>query len=154
MVDAKSKKTIRKRYKALEKQKEEYLQKEPKLLPMFNCLKSYYPHLMRVIENQRVSIRTNNPVELVIRHFSQRYKVMSGFKTLETARRHARLFQIVYRFTPLSNDVETKSKRGLTPLELAGYKVKHMPIYQYLTAPLLFNIEPAKTLALLQENAA
>ena len=154
VVDAKARKTIKKRYQALQKKKEKYLEKEPKLLPMFNCLQSYYPHLMRVVENQRVSIRTNNPAELVIRHFNQRYKVMSGFKSLKTARRHARLFQIVYRFTPLSDDVENKSKRGLTPLELAGYEVKHMPIYQYLTAPLLFNIDPVKNLTLLRDNAA
>lgn len=154
VVDAKARKSIRKRYQALEQQKAKYLEQEPKLLPMFTCLESYYPHLMRVVENRRVSIRTNNPAELVIRHFNQRYKVMSGFKTLETARRHARLFQIVYRFTPFSDDVEIKSNRGLSPLELAGYEVKHMPIYQYLTAPLLFNIEPEKNLSLFQDGVA
>ena len=96
--------------------------------------------------------RTNNPVELVIRHFNQRYKAMSGFKSLETARRHARLFQIVYRFTPLSNDIDDRSRRGLAPLELAGYQIRHMPIFQYLTAPLLFNIQPEKNLNLLHQH--
>ena len=154
VVDAKARKTIKKRYNALQEQKEEYLAQEPKLLSMFNCLESYYPHLMRVVESERISIRTNNPVELVIRHFNQRYKLMSGFKNLDTARRHAHLFQIVYRFTPFSNDLEDKSKRGLSPLQLAGYDIEHMPLYQYLTAPLLFNIDPAKNLAILRGCAA
>ena len=152
VVDAKARKTIRQRYQDLQRQKAHYLEQEPKLLPMFTCLESYYPHLMRVTENIRVPIRTNNPAEQVIRHFNQRYKIMSGFKTLKTARRHARLFQIVYRFTPLSNDVKIASKRGLAPLELAGYEIRHMPIYQYLTAPLLFNIEPDKNLAQLKNT--
>ena len=152
VVDAKSKKTIKKRFDALIRAKDQYLQQEPKLESMFKCLESYYPHLMRVIENKRVPIRTNNPVELVIRHFNQRYKAMSGFKSLETARRHARLFQIVYRFTPLSNDIDDRSRRGLAPLELAGYQIRHMPIFQYLTAPLLFNIQPEKNLNLLHQH--
>ena len=154
IVDAKAKKTIKKRYNRLMRNKEEYLNNEPLLSSMFSSMKNYYPHLMRVTENERVSIRTNNPAELTIRHFNQRYKLMAGFKTLETARRHAKLFQIVYRFTPLSDDVKDKNRRGLTPLELAGYKIDHMPLYQYLTAPLLFNIEPVKNLAILRENAA
>lgn len=152
VVDAQARKTIRQRYQALQRQKAHYLDQDPKLLPMFACIESYYPHLMRVTENIRVPIRTNNPAEQVIRHFNQRYKIMSGFKTLETARRHARLFQIVYRFTPLSNDAKIASKRGLAPLELAGYEIRHMPIYQYLTAPLLFNTEPDKNLAQLNKT--
>jgi hypothetical protein len=147
VVDAKARKTIKKRYDELEKLKVAYLAKEPKLEPMFKCLESYLGHLLRVVENERVSIRTNNPCELVIRHFNDRYKTMKSFKTLETARRHACLFQIVYRFTPFSEDVEYKDKKGNAPLELAGYRIKEMPIYQYLTQPLLFNIEPAKNLA-------
>lgn len=154
VVDAKARKTIRERYQALQRKKTEYLGQEPRLLPMFACLESYYPHLMRMTENCRVSIRTNNPAELVIRHFNQRYKVMGGFKSLETARRHARLFQIVYRFTPLGDDVEIASRRGRTPLELAGYEIRNMPIYRYLTAPLLFNIEPEKNLALIESGVA
>jgi len=132
IVDAKSRKTIKKRNDALQKKKEEYLTKEPKLLPMFNCLDNYWPHLLRTVENPKVSIRTNNPCEQVIRHFNQRYKVMCGFKTLDTARRHARLFQIVYRFTPFSEDAKDEKKRGYTPLELAGYHIEHMPLYKYL----------------------
>ncbi len=153
VVDAKSRKTIRKRFAELQKAKPDYLAKEPKLEPMFTCLESYLPHLLRVIENNHVPIRTNNPCELVIRHFNQRYKCIKRFKNLDTAMRHARLFQLVYHFTPLSDDVEDRYKRAKTPLELAGYKVNHMPIYQYLAKPILFNVEPAKNLSLLQANA-
>ena len=153
IVDAATRKSIKKRNWALLKKKEQYLTKEPRLLPMFNCLQNYLPHLLRTVESPKVSIRTNNPCEQVIRHFNQRYKIMSGMKTLDTARRHAHLFQIVYRFTPFSQDA-TESKRGYTPLELAGYHIEHTPLYKYLTQPLLFNTQPAKNLALLLEKVA
>jgi hypothetical protein len=79
---------------------------------------------------------------------------MDGFDTLDTARRHARLFQIVHRFTPLTDDAQYPNKRGRAPLQLAGYSIEHMPIFQYLTAPLLFNTDPAQTLAKWRSLAA
>lgn len=154
VVNANAKKTIRKRHQELLQKKEQYLAQEPKLLPMFNCLDSYIPHLLRVVENERVWISTNNACELVIRHFNQRYKLMDGFDTLDTARRHASLFQIVHRFTPLTDDAQDANKRGRAPLQLAGYRIEHMPIFQYLTAPLLFNTDPAQTLAKWRSLAA
>jgi len=153
VVDYNSKKSIGYWFEQLMKLKHDYLKREPRLLPLFTCLESYLPHLLRVIENPKVSVLTNNAAEQAIRHFNQRYKVISGFKTLETAQRHARLFQIVYRFTPFSHDAQER-KRGRTPLELAGYDVRHMPIYQYLTEPLLFNLQPAQSLALCQSRPA
>jgi transposase-like protein/transposase len=150
VVDAKARKTIRKRNQALLAEKDQYLAREPRLLPMFTCLSHYLPHLLRVLENPRVTISTNNDCERVIRNFNQRYKTMKRFKTLETARRHAQLFQLFYRFTPLSQDVENDAKRGKAPLQIAGYHIEEMPIFQYLTAPLLFNIKPAQNLASLQ----
>ena len=153
IVDYKSKKSIRYWYNELQKQKPEYLRKEPRLLPMFKCLDSYLPHLTRVIEHEKVHIHTNNAAEQVIRHFNQRYKTMSGYKSLETARRHAKLFQLTYRFTPFSRDAG-EELRGKSPAQLAGYEIESMPVFQYLTAPLLFNLKPAQSLALWKEEVA
>lgn len=153
IVDFKSKKTIRYWYDELQKLKGRYLEREPRLLPMFECLDNYLPRLLRVIENPEVTIMTNNAAELVIRHFNQNYKLAAGFKSLLTAQRHARLFQLVYRFTPFSQDAQD-DKRGRTPLELAGYDIRDMPVYQYLTEPLLFDLRPAQNLALCQKRPA
>ena len=149
-VDFKSKKTIRECYQYLQKIRPQYLRKEPKLSPMFNCLDNYITHLLRVIEHENVHIYTNNACELAIRRFNQLYKNMSGFSTLETAQRHAKLFQIYYRFTTYTQDAQ-KHKRGKAPLQVAGYKIDHMPIFQYLNEPLLFNLQPAKNLTLCQQ---
>ena len=122
--------------------------------PYLSFSLKYLPNLLRVVENERVKIKTNNACELVIRHFTQRYKLMNGFATIETAQRHAKIFQLIHRFTPLSDDADV-SKRGRAPLQLAGYKIDHMPIFQYLTQPLLCNVNFASTLAtLLIRNAA
>ena len=154
VVDAKTRKTIKKRFKLLQNEKADLLAKEPLLEPMFNCMESYLTHLLRTVELQRVSIRTNNPCEIVIKSFNQRYKTMSGFKSIDTAKRHVQLFSLVYRFTPFSLDVKDLHKRGKSPLQLAGYDIEHMPLFKYLTEPLLFNIDPAKNLSLLQDLAA
>lgn len=153
VVDYKSKKSIRYWYQELLKLKPQYLKREPRLLPMFNCLDAYLPHLLRVIEHEKVHIRTNNAAEQVIRHFNQRYKTMSGCDSLATARRHAKLFQLTYRFTPFSQDA-AEELRGKAPLQLAGYPIERMPLFQYLTAPLLFNLKPAELLALCKKIAA
>ncbi|MBU1381424.1 transposase [Myxococcota bacterium] len=153
VVDHKSKKTIRLWLDQLNKSKPEYLRREPQLQPMFTCLENYIPHLLSVVENPNVNISTNNPAEQVIRHFNQRYKIMRSFKSLDTARRHAKLFHLVYRFTPLSEDAE-KEKRGRTPLQLAGYNIQDMPIFHYLSQPLLFNLKPAQNLASYMKNSA
>lgn len=153
VVDFKSKKSIRYWYDELQKLKPEYLRREPRLLPMFKCLEAYLPDLLRVIEHEKVRICTNNAAEQVIRHFNQRYKVMSGCGTLETARRHAKLFQLTYRFTPFSQDAAV-DLRGKTPLQVAGYEIEQMPLFQYLTVPLLFNLQPAESLALWKRHVA
>lgn len=154
VVDANSRKTIKMRNQDLLAEKEQYLQKEPRLLPMFTCLENYLPHLLRVIENLRVTISTNNDCERVIRNFNQRYKIMGSFKSLKTARRHVQIFHLFYRFTPLSQDVEDINKRGKAPLQIAGYNIESMPIFHYLSSPLLFNIKPAQSLALLKMQEA
>lgn len=150
IVDAKSRKTIKERNQALLREKEKYLQQEARLLPMFHCLENYLPHILRVVENPRVTISTNNDCERAIRNFSQRYKTIGSFKSLKTARRHAQIFHLFYRFTPLSQDVDDIHKRGKAPLQIAGYNIESMPLFHYLSSPLLFNIKPAQNLALFQ----
>ena len=141
VVGAKSKKTIKARYLELKELRNEYLRREDRLLPMFDCLDNYLPHLLRVIEHNEVQILTNNACELVIRRFNQRYKNMSGFDSLKTAQRHAKLFQIYHRFTPFTDDAAPKHRRK-SPLQLAGYDLSDMPIFHYLTQPLLLNFQP------------
>lgn len=153
IVDAHSKKTIQERYRDLQTLKAKYLEREPKLRPLFDCLDSYLPNLLRVIEHEEVFIFTNNACELVIRHFNQRYKLMGCFESLDSARRHARLFQIFHRFTPLAEDAKPHL-RGKCPLQLAGYHVEEMPIFQYLTAPLLVHFQPAQAMALCKDLSA
>ncbi len=75
------------------------------------------------------------------------------FRSIKTAKRHARLFQLVYRFTPLSEDAQ-KERRGRTPLQLAGYDIQDMPIFHFLSQPLLFNLKPMQNLASYRKNLA
>ncbi len=151
---AKSRKTLRHRFRDLMRLKPQYLIREPKLLPMFRCLENYIPHLLRALEHQHVWILTNNPCEIVIRRFNQRYKLMAGFKSFHTASRHAKLFQIFHRFSPFTSDAQDHIK-GRTPLQIAGYQgIEHMPLFQYMSQPLLFDLKPARNLQLSMEHTA
>jgi len=93
---------------------------------------------------------TNNTVELVIRRFDQHYQNMSGFDSIETARKYLHLFErcpelvegLTYRFTPFAKDNRpVKGReldiRGKCPLELAGYDISQMPISRILRGQLL-----------------
>lgn len=50
-----------------------------------------------------------------------------GFDTIESVRLFLSVFEKVYRFTPLSQDVQPRI-RGKCPLELAGYAISQMPM--------------------------
>ena len=59
--------------------------------------------------------------------FDQHYQNFCGFETLETAQRFLGVFEKVYRFTPFSADAQPRL-RGKSPLELAGYDIRQMPM--------------------------
>lgn len=84
---------------------------------------------------------TNNAVELVIRRFDQLYSTMCGFDSIELARRYLRSFELAYRFTPLGQEVKDRAMRGKCPLEIAGYQVRHLPLWGYLNTPLSMRVE-------------
>jgi len=138
---AKSKKTVRKRYRKVMALKEEYTAQMPEAESLFDFLERHYPKLVNAVENPLVPL-TNNTVELVIRRFDQHYQHMCGFDSLETARRYLRLFELTYRFTPFAKDnrpVKDRAldARGKCPLELAGYDITQIPLARILRGQLL-----------------
>ncbi len=55
---------------------------------------------------------------------------MCGFDSFESAQVYLRLFELVYRLTPLMDD-NPGDKRGRSPLELAGYDLQVLPIAEF-----------------------
>ena len=138
---AKSKKTVRKRYRKVMDLKEFYVAQTPEAERIFVFLERHYPKLVNAVENPLVPL-TNNTVELVIRRFDQHYQNMCGFDSIQTARRYLRLFELTYRLTPFAKDNRpVKGReldiRGKCPLELAGYDISQIPIARILQGQLL-----------------
>ena len=138
---AKSKKTVRKRYREVMALKEEYIARTPDAECIFDFLERHYPKLVNAVENPLVPL-TNNTVELVIRRFDQHYQNMCGFDGIETARKYLRVFELAYRFTPFAKDNRAVKGRELDirakcPLELAGYDISQMPLARILRGQLL-----------------
>jgi transposase-like protein len=141
IFQAKSKKTVNKRYRKVMALEEEYVAHKPEAQRIFGFLERHYPKLVNAVENPLIPL-TNNTVELVIRRFDQHYQNMCGFDSLETARKYLHLFEWTYRFTPFAKDNRpVKGReldiRGKCPLELAGYDIRHIPIAQILRGQLL-----------------
>jgi transposase-like protein/DNA-directed RNA polymerase subunit RPC12/RpoP len=138
---AKSKKTVRQRYRQVMDLKGSYVLQMPEAECIFDFLERHYPKLVNAIENPLVPL-TNNTVELVIRRFDQHYQNMCGFDSIDTARRYLRLFALTYRLTPFAKDNRpVKGRefdiRGKCPLELAGYDISQIPIARILHGQLL-----------------
>jgi len=138
---AKSKKTVHKRYRKVMALREKYVAQMPEAQRIFDFLERHYPKLVNAVENPLAPL-TNNTVELVIRRFDQHYQNMSGFDSIETARKYLHLFELTYRFTPFAKDNRpVKGReldiRGKCPLELAGYDISQIPISRILRGQLL-----------------
>jgi transposase-like protein len=138
---AKSRKTVNKRYRQVMALKKEYVAQRPEAQRIFDFLERHYPKLVNAVENPLAPL-TSNTVELVIRRFDQHYQNMSGFDSMETARKYLHLFELTYRFTPFAKDNRpVKGReldlRGKCPLELAGYDISQMPISRILRGQLL-----------------
>jgi hypothetical protein len=141
IFQAKSKKTVRKRYQKVMALKAAYIARTPEAECIFDFLARHYPKLVNAVENPLVPL-TNNTVELVIRRFDQHYQNMCGFDCIETARKYLHVFELAYRFTPFVKDnraVQGRAVdiRGKCPLELAGYDVSKMPLARILRGQLL-----------------
>jgi transposase-like protein len=141
VFQAKSRKTVKKRYRQVMALEEAYVAQEPEAQAIFEFLERHYPRLVNAVENPLVPL-TNNTVELVNRRFDQHYQNMCGFDSIETARTYLGLFELFYRFTPFAKDNRpVKGRdldiRGKCPLELAGYNIAQMPIARILRAQIL-----------------
>jgi transposase-like protein len=128
MFQVKTRRTAQKRYMVVMALREEYVALQPEVVSIFDTLERHWPALVNGIESTIIP-RTNNVVELVIRRFDQHYQNFCGFDSLETARTFLAVFEKVYRFTPFTQDAQSRI-RGKCPLELAGYDVSELPMAQ------------------------
>jgi transposase-like protein len=126
ILAAKTKRTAEKRYAAVMALREQHLQDQPQLSPIFDFLERHWPTLVNGIESQLIP-KTNNAVELVIRRFDRHYQNFCGFECIETAQIYLGVFEKLYRLTPFSEDAQPRI-RGKCPLELAGYDLSQLPV--------------------------
>jgi transposase-like protein len=130
VFQAKTRRTVEKRYAELMAQRDQRVQAEPRLEPIFDSLARHYPTLVNAYDHSLIPL-TNNTTERLIRRFDQHYQNFAGFDSLETARCYLHLFELTYRFTPFGPEVQPYL-RGKCPLELAGYDLKQVPLAHYL----------------------
>ena len=130
IFQAKTRRTVDKRYAELMAQREDLLRTEPGLEPILNSLVRHYPNLVNAYDHPLIPL-TNNATERLIRRFDQHYQNFAGFDSLETARCYLHLFELAYRFTPFGPEVQPYL-RGKCPLELAGYDLTQVPLARYL----------------------
>lgn len=126
---AQTQKTVRKRFAELIAMRETYVTTTPAIETVFDSVERHFPKLINAIESPDIP-RTNNATELVIRRFDQHYQAMCGFDTLESAEKYLHVFELVYRLTPFTDDAR-REIRGKSPLELAGYDLKSLPIANF-----------------------
>jgi transposase-like protein len=130
IFQAKTRRTVEKRYAELISQREQLVQAEPRLQLVFDSLARHYPNLVNAYDHPLIPL-TNNTTERLIRRFDQHYQNFAGFDSLETARCYLHLFELTYRFTPFGPEVQPHL-RGKCPLELAGYDLTQVPLARYL----------------------
>jgi hypothetical protein len=130
LFNAQTQKTVCKRFADLMAMRETYGTQTPEIACVFDSLERHFPKLVNAIESPIIP-RTNNATELVIRRFDQHYQAMCGLDTLESAKIYLRVFELVYRLTPFADDGRPEI-RGKSPLELAGYDLKALPIANFL----------------------
>ena len=129
LFNAQTQKTVRQRFADLMALREASVRKTPEIACVFDSLEAHFPKLVNAIESADIP-RTNNATELVIRRFDQHYQAMCGLDTLESAKIYLRVFELVYRLTPFTDDGRP-AIRGKSPLELAGYDLKALPIANF-----------------------
>lgn len=139
IFQARTRRTVEKRYAAFLAQRESQVDAEPRLAALFDSVVRHYPWLVNAYDHPLIPL-TNNATERLIRRFDQHYQNFAGFDSLETAQSYLHLFELTYRFTPFGTEVQPHL-RGKCPLELAGYDLTKIPLARYLrehaTAPLL-----------------
>lgn len=126
IFDAKTKRTAHTRYAEVLALRDAYVSATPAVEALFAFLERHWPKLVNGIESDLIP-PTNNTVELVIRRFDRHYQNFCGFERIASARLFLGVFEKLYRFTPFSQDAQPRL-RGKSPLELAGYDVRHLPM--------------------------
>jgi transposase-like protein len=126
IFQASTKQMANDRYRALLDQRKVVTDAEPTLEWLFAFLEQHWPYLVNSVENDLIPA-TNNATEMVIRRFDQHYQNFCGFESIETARVYLGVFEKIYRFTPFSDDAQPRI-RGKSPLQLAGYDLRKMPM--------------------------
>jgi hypothetical protein len=129
LFNAQTQKTVRQRFADLMALRETYVAKTPAIASVFDSVENHFPKLLNAIESPDIP-RTNNATELVIRRFDQHYQAMCGLDTLESAKIYLRVFELVYRLTPFAEGGR-REIRGKSPLELAGYDLKSLPLADF-----------------------
>jgi transposase-like protein len=139
IFQAKSRRTVQKRYDQFMARRAKLVQAEPRLEPILDSLSHHYPCLLNAYDDPLIPL-TNNVTERLIRRFDQHYQNFAGFDSIETARCYLHLFELTYRLTPFGPEVQPYL-RGKCPLELAGYDLTQVPLAHYLrehgTVPLV-----------------
>ncbi len=146
LFQAQTQKTVRQRFAELLDLRSSYVTHTPEIACVFDSLEHHFPKLVNAIESPLIP-RTNNATELVIRRFDQHYQSMCGLDSFESAQVYLRVFELTYRLTPFMND-NPGAKRGRSPLQLAGYDLKTLPIADFfLNLKLPPLCVPAETLS-------
>jgi transposase-like protein len=128
IFQVKTRRTAQKRYAQVIALRVKYVAQTPEVDTVFDSLQRHWPKLVNGIESTIIP-RTNNVTELVIRRFDQHYQNFCGFESLTSARLFLAVFEKVYRFTPFTQDAQTRI-RGKCPLQLAGYDITNLPMAQ------------------------
>lgn len=77
---------------------------------------------------------TANAAERFLGAFERFYRLKGPFQNQDSAKKHIRLFMLGYVFHTLSSQAKT-DHRGLCPLQMAGYRVAHIPFFHMLNRP-------------------
>ena len=77
---------------------------------------------------------TSNAAERFLGAFDRFYRLKGPFQNEASARKHIQLFMLGYVFCALSSQAKAE-KRGLCPLQLAGYQVAHLPFFHMFNRP-------------------
>ena len=77
---------------------------------------------------------TSNAAERFLGAFDRFYRLKGPFQNQASAKKHIQLFMLGYVFCALSSQAKAE-KRGLCPLQLAGYQVAHLPFFHMFNRP-------------------
>ena len=99
IFQAKTRRTVDKRYAELIAQRNELVRVEPASNPFSTAWPAIIPTLVNAYDHPLIPL-TNNATERLIRRFDQHYQNFAGFDSLETARCYLHLFELTSASRP------------------------------------------------------